>query len=92
MTNDDRINKDSKTTGSGGSLAAGIAIGAVVGATAVALTDKKNQAKVKSTVKKVKKWADRTSGHVSEKSHEIMKESRADLEGIRKEIKDPKES
>lgn len=91
MTNDDRINKENKAAGAGGSLAAGIAIGAVVGATAVALTDKKNQAKVKSTVKKVKNWADRTAGHISDKSHEVVKESRADLEGIRKEIKEPKE-
>lgn len=88
MNDNNKMNK----TNTGSSLAAGIAIGAALGAAAVALKDKKNQDKVKHTVDKVKKWADDTSKHFTEKSDEIMKDAQDDLDTLNKEVKEPEKN
>ncbi len=80
-------NKRSKSKSGG--LAAGIAIGVAMGAASVALKDKKNQETVRKTIKKMKDWAERTSGQVAESTESIMQDPRVDIEGMRREIKDP---
>lgn len=87
---DDKIIK-TKNNSTGGGLATGLAIGAALGAAAVALKDKKNQEKLKQTVKKVKNWADKTQEKFSDKTERIIDEADSDLEDIHKVIKEPEE-
>lgn len=88
---------DIKNKTGNANLATGIAIGAAIGAAAVAMKDKKNQEKIKGTVRKIKKWADKTAGSIHEKRDEILTKSdrviddaKVDLEKASKEIKEPR--
>lgn len=55
-------------------LTAGFAVGAALGAAAVALTDKKNQNKIKHALKKVREWAGEASESFTATSEDMIDE------------------
>ncbi len=79
----DSTGKVKGTTG----LAAGLAVGAAFGAAAVALSDKKNQEKVKDSITKVKKWAVKTTEKLksSEGTDNAIKEAEGTTHKVIKE-------
>lgn len=78
---------NTRTNNSGG-LATGLAVGAAIGAAAVALSDKKNQQKVKHAVHTVKKWAEEKTGEFKSASKDMFDKTEEEMEDIKEKMED----